>query len=64
MTESRKTRKKVTPLSASFRQFSMTFESTGLLGLTSAERMKVVTQLARLLMLAAGVAAEESDDER
>jgi hypothetical protein len=42
----------------------MAFESTGLIGLTSAERMKVVVQLSRLLMLAAGVAAEERDDER
>ena len=40
------------------------FESIGLLGLTSAERLKVITQLARLLMLAAHVAVEERDDER
>ena len=63
MTEPKKTRKTVLPQAASFRQFSMTFESTGLLGLTSVERMKVVSQLSRLLMLAAGVSAEESDDE-
>lgn len=64
MTEPQKTRKRVLPPPAPFRQFSITFESTGLLGLTSVERMKVVTQLSRLLMLAAGVAPEESDDER
>ena len=46
------------------RQISMAFESTGLLGLTGAERMKVVVQLSRVLMQAAGVAAEERDDER
>ena len=63
MTEPRKTRKRVLPRAASFRQFGMMFESTGLLGLTSVERMKVVNQLARLLMLAAGVSAEERDDE-
>jgi hypothetical protein len=62
MTEPKKTRTRLLP-PASYRQFNMTFESTGLLGLTSLERMKVVTQLARLLMLAAGV-PEECDDER
>jgi hypothetical protein len=43
---------------------SMGFESIGLLGLTSAERMKAISQLARLLMLAAGVVAEGRDHER
>ncbi|MGH8143971.1 MAG: hypothetical protein ACREU2_15825 [Steroidobacteraceae bacterium] len=46
------------------RQISMAFESTGLLGLTSAERAKAVTRLAYLLMLAAGLAGTECDDER
>jgi hypothetical protein len=64
MTESRKTRKRVSPPAASFRQFSITFESTGLLGLTSVERMKLITQLSRVLMLAAGMSAKERDDER
>lgn len=64
MTEPKKTRKRVLPPRESFRQFNMTFESTGLLGLTSVERMKVVSQLSRLLMLAAGVSVEERDDER
>ncbi|MEJ0035323.1 MAG: hypothetical protein WDO68_30085 [Gammaproteobacteria bacterium] len=62
MTEPQKMRKRVAP--APLRQFSIAFESTGLLGLTNAERMKVLTQLSRLLMLAAGVATEERDDER
>ena len=64
MSEPKKTRKRVLPPPASFRQFNMTFESTGLLGLTSVERMKVVSQLSRLLLLAAGISAVESDDER
>ncbi|MFL6605724.1 MAG: hypothetical protein ACJ8R9_30970 [Steroidobacteraceae bacterium] len=63
MTELQKTRKRVSPLPAQS-QISMAFESAGLLGLSSAERTKVVIQLARLLMLAAGVAAKERDDER
>jgi hypothetical protein len=42
----------------------MAFESTRLLGLTSAERAKAVARLAYLLMLAAGLASTESDDER
>jgi hypothetical protein len=45
-------------------QMSMAFESKSLLGLTAAERMKALIHLAHLLMLAAGVAAEENDDER
>jgi hypothetical protein len=64
MTEPKTTRKRVSPPPRRCRQISMAFESTGLIGLTSAERMKVVVQLSRLLMLAAGVAAEERDDER
>jgi hypothetical protein len=64
MTEPKKTRKRAVRTAAPFRQFSIAFESTGLLGLTSVERMKVITQLSRLLMLAAGISAKESDDER
>jgi hypothetical protein len=64
MTEPQKTRKRVSSPPGKCRQISMAFESTGLLGLTGAERMKVVIQLSRVLMLAAGVAAEERDDER
>jgi hypothetical protein len=45
-------------------QISIAFESMGLLGLTSAQRMKAIIQLSQLLMLAAGVAVKEHDDER
>jgi hypothetical protein len=45
------------------RQFSIAFESTGLVGLTIVERRKAVIQLSRLLMLAADLSAEESDDD-
>lgn len=46
------------------RQISMGFESTGLVGMTSAERAKAVSRPPYLLMLAAGLARTESDDER
>ena len=39
------------------------FESNRLRGLPEAERVKVLTDLTWLLMLAAGVAVEEGDDE-
>jgi len=42
----------------------MAFETMQLRGLTSVERKKVVIRLAHVLMLAAGVATKESDDER
>lgn len=45
-------------------QMSIAFESNRLRGLPAAERMKVLMDLAYLLMLAAGVAVEEDDDER
>lgn len=45
-------------------QMSIAFESKQLLGLTVAERMKVLMHLAHLLMLAAGLIPEENDDER
>jgi hypothetical protein len=63
MTEQQKTPKRALPPAQS-RQISIAFESTGLLGLTIAERVKAVIHLGQLLMLAAGIAAEESDDER
>ena len=64
MNEPQKRRKsaRLTPLRSG--QMSIGFESIGLLGLTSAERMKAISQLARLLMLAAGLAAKERDYER
>jgi len=64
MNERHKTRKTVRLMPPRSGPMSMGFESIGLLGLTSAERMKAISQLARLLMLAAGVADEERDHER
>jgi hypothetical protein len=52
------------PPSAEPRQMSIVFESNGLRGLSTAERTKVLMNLAHLLMLAAGVVVEENDDER
>ena len=63
MTEPRKT-PMIVPPQAQPRQFNIAFESSGLLGLTSAERMNALTHLADLLMLAAGVVAVDHDDER
>lgn len=60
MTEPRRT----TIPPAQPRQISITFESTMLLGLNAAERKKALTHLTHLLMLAAGVEARESNDER
>jgi hypothetical protein len=45
-------------------QMSIAFESIRLLGLSASERIKAVGHLAHLLMLAAGVASRESNDER
>jgi hypothetical protein len=42
----------------------MAFESRLTRGLTSQERIKVVRQLAHLLILAAGMTLEESNRER
>ena len=64
MNERHKRRKTVRLMPPRSGQMSMGFESIGLLGLTSAERMKAISQLARLLMLAAGAADEERDHER
>jgi hypothetical protein len=64
MNEPQKSRKRAQVTSPQPGQMSIGFESIGLLGLMSADRMKVITQLARLLMLAAQVAVEERDDER
>ena len=64
MNDPKKRRKRVRLPSLQCGQMSIGFESIGLLGLTSAERTKVITQLALLLMLAAHVAVEERADER
>lgn len=45
------------------RQMIITFESS-VLQLTDPERVKALTHLAHLLLLAAGVVVEENDDER
>ena len=45
-------------------QISFAFESMGLRSLTSSERTKAIIRLSQLLMLAAGVASKENDDER
>ena len=45
------------------RQMIITFESS-MLQLTAPERAKALTQLTHLLLLAAGVAVEEKNDER
>ena len=46
------------------RQKMIAFESGLTRSLTGPERMKAVKQLAQVLMLAAGLASKESDDER
>jgi hypothetical protein len=58
MNEPQKTRKRALPPPQS-RQISIAFETMRLQGLTSAEREKAVIRLAQVLMLAAGLAAEE-----
>lgn len=45
------------------RQISIAFESKCLQGLTSPGRMRALTHLVNLLMLAAGLAIEERSDE-
>jgi hypothetical protein len=55
---------RISPIPIPPRQFSIAFGSTGLLGLSVAERRKAITHLARLLLLAAGAADEEHGDER
>jgi len=64
MTEPQSSRKRRFPPPAQSRQIRIAFESTGLLGLTKAQQMKIVTQLSQVLILAAGVACKESSDER
>jgi hypothetical protein len=64
MNDPKKRRKRVRLPSLQSGQMSIGFESIGLLGLTSAERTKVITQLALLLLLAVDVAVEERADER
>ena len=64
MSKPSKIQKELSPPPAEPHQMSIAFESNRLRGLPAAERMKVLMDLAYLLMLAAGVAVEEDDDER
>lgn len=50
-------------LSAQPRQISMAFESRCIRGLTPPERLRALTHLANLLMLAAGLTIEERNHE-
>jgi len=64
MAEPQKIRKTVPMVPVQPRQMSIAFDSSVLRGLTHPERVKALTHLARLLLLAAGVATEEHKDER
>jgi hypothetical protein len=64
MAEPTKFRKRPPASAPTPRQKSIAFESGLTRGLTALERMKVVKQLAQILMLAAGFTSKESDDER
>ena len=64
MSKPHKIQRERVPPPAEPRQMSIVFESNGLRGLSTAERMKALMNLAHLLMLAAGVVVEENDDER
>lgn len=64
MNEPQKRRKSRSMPPVQREQISLPFESTGLRGLTNAERTKAVIRLSQLLMYAAGVAGKENDDER
>ena len=64
MSKPRKIQREQPPAPAKPHQMSIAFESNRLRGLSAAERTKAVMDLAYLLMLTAGVAVEEDDDER
>jgi hypothetical protein len=64
MSKPRKIQRKQAPPPTEPRQMSIVFESNGLRGLSTAERTKVLMDLAHLLMLAAGVVVEENEHER
>lgn len=63
MSNPRQTQHTPSPPSAEPHQTRIPFEFHCLHGLPAAERMKVVMDLACLLMRAAGVAGQEGDDE-
>jgi len=50
------------PAATPRRQMNLLFESSRLEGLEPVEREKIVTALAQILMLAAGLRVEELDD--
>lgn len=64
MSKPRKIQREQSPAPAAPHQMSIAFESHRLRGLPAVERMKILMDLAHLLMLAAGVTVEEDDDER
>jgi hypothetical protein len=64
MSDRYKVRKYSPALASTPRQRTMAFESRLTRALSGQERLKVVRQLAHLLMLAAGITIEESDRER
>jgi hypothetical protein len=51
------------PLPAAPRQLSIPFDSGRLRGISASDRQTVLARLTRLLLEAAGVAAEERDDD-
>jgi hypothetical protein len=51
------------PLPAAPRQLSIPFNSRELRGISTSDRRMALARLARLLLEAAGVAAEERDDD-
>lgn len=63
MTKPRKFSSKTRLPSAQPHQISLAFESIQLRGMSTPERLRVLMHLANLLMLAAGVATKEDDDE-
>jgi hypothetical protein len=63
MTKPQKLSLKARLPSAQPHQISIAFESIRLRGMSAPERMRVLMHLANLLMLAAGVAIKEYDDE-
>lgn len=64
MSKSRLPIRSASPSPALPQQMLIAFDSMRLRGLSAAERMKVLTHLSYLLMLAAGVASKEDNDER
>jgi hypothetical protein len=64
MSEPTKFRKRPPQRAQTPRQKMIAFESGLTRSLTGPERMKAVKQLAQVLVLAAGLASKESDDER